>query len=98
MQIMTRFISIIHFNFKNISSHKIHFTKGDIVYLFSDGIVDQFGGNKGKKLFSIGFKQWLTDIYFMPPEQQKSQLLEYYNNWLNDYEQIDDILIMGIRL
>lgn len=84
---------------KGFENQLIQLNEGDMIYMFSDGIVDQFGGKKGKKLFLKGFKNWLTDLYHYPVEEQKSMLTNYINNWWKDsFEQIDDILILGIKL
>jgi len=80
-------------------NHTLSLDKGDMIYLFTDGIVDQFGGKKGKKLYSKGFLDWLSNVYVLPIQIQENQLKDYLNDWWkNSYEQIDDILILGIRL
>ncbi len=71
--------------------------KGDILYLFSDGYADQFGGPLGKKFKYIGLKQYLTDIHNRPTEEQKNLLEKNFFTWKGNREQIDDVILMGVR-
>jgi len=78
---------------------------GDIVYLFSDGYIDQFGGQLGKKFKSSQFKSLLKEIYKFPMDEQKKILIQTFDNWVKKpgakdktYDQIDDILVMGFRV
>jgi len=81
------------------TSEQIDIRKGDNIYLFSDGYPDQFGGIKGKKFKYQQLKDLLLNIHEEDMEKQKSILDETIINWMSDtYEQIDDILIMGIRI
>jgi hypothetical protein len=74
----------------------------DEIFLFSDGAPDQFGGDKGKKLMTVGLKDLFKKINGMSSVEQKKYLDEFYSNWMKsdtyDYEQVDDILIIGIRI
>lgn len=70
----------------------------DMVYMFSDGYADQFGGAKGKKFLYKKFKQLLVDISSKPLEDQKDILKDQFMTWMGDNEQIDDILVMGIKI
>ncbi len=72
--------------------------KGDCVYTFSDGYADQFGGKNGKKLMSKQFKELLLKNCHEPMSRQKEILNKYLFDWMGNLEQIDDILIIGIRL
>lgn len=71
--------------------------KGDMLYLFSDGFPDQKGGPEKKKFFYQPFKDLLTSISHLPLAEQKQQLNDVITQWMNGAEQIDDILLMGIR-
>jgi len=71
--------------------------KGDIIYLFSDGYIDQFGGPESKKIMSKRFRELLFKNHNLPLASQKAKLLDYLNNWKGDVEQTDDILVAGIR-
>ncbi len=70
----------------------------DVFYLFTDGYVDQIGGPKRKTFKSGKFKQLLTDIHQKPLKKQKSILEKEHKAWRSDIEQIDDIMIMGVKL
>ncbi len=70
--------------------------QGDRIYLFTDGYVDQFGGNQFKKFKFNRFRKLFKDIQDQDFEKQKATLNETLKNWRGKFEQIDDILIMGI--
>lgn len=78
--------------------HTISVKKGDCIYMTSDGYADQFGGKEGKKLMTKRFKELLLQNYKSPMVQQKSVLFETYNTWKANYEQVDDVLVIGIRI
>jgi serine phosphatase RsbU (regulator of sigma subunit) len=89
----------IHFNEKaNFSMTEMDICPGDCLYFFSDGYQDQIGGNGDKKFLAKNFRKLLTEIYNKPLAQQKMILDETIENWRGNYEQIDDILVMGIKL
>lgn len=77
--------------------HTIKVKKGDCVYLFSDGYADQFGGENGKKFKYKPFKEKLLEIHKLPVSEQKKILYETIVQWKGSYEQIDDILVMGVQ-
>ncbi|MFT7613031.1 MAG: serine phosphatase RsbU (regulator of sigma subunit) [Parvicellaceae bacterium] len=79
-------------------NQKIKFQKGDQIYLFSDGYPDQFGGEKGKKLKSSGFKKLLLSMKGKGGSDQKRILTDFIDQWQGKYEQLDDICIIGINL
>jgi len=79
------------------SNKEMQFKENDIIYLFSDGYVDQIGGPDRKTFRSRKFKKLLVDIHHMPMKEQKAMLENEYNAWRLDHEQIDDIMVMGIR-
>ncbi len=72
--------------------------KGDIYYILSDGYIDQFGGPKGKKFMTKRFKELLLEIYTEPMDVQKDILWSKILEWRGDIEQIDDIIIIGIKV
>jgi len=78
--------------------HSRHLNKGDMIYFFSDGFPDQFGGKLGKKYKILKFKQLLTDIYFTPADQQLSIIEEEFQSWKGNLPQVDDVLIIGIKV
>ncbi|RLD64646.1 MAG: hypothetical protein DRJ01_00120 [Bacteroidetes bacterium] len=87
--------------YKNISkpftNHKISLTKGDLIYLFTDGYADQFGGEKAKKFKYRQFKQLFLKMKDTSMFQQKIILDKTIERWAGDLAQVDDILVMGIR-
>ena len=78
-------------------SHEIKIQKGDTFYIFSDGFADQFGGERKKKLTTKGFKQLLIDIQDKEMCYQEEYLNDFIENWKAGTEQVDDILIIGVR-
>ncbi len=74
--------------------------KGDMLYIFSDGYADQFGGPKGKKFRYGPFKQLLARLHEKPLDEQKRELDRTFEEWKeeSEQEQIDDVVIMGVRL
>ena len=81
--------------FKN---HEFELQKGDCVYIFTDGFADQFGGPKGKKFKYKQFEALLIKNHKKPMEEQKEILEKTIIDWMGDLEQIDDILVIGIRI
>jgi serine phosphatase RsbU (regulator of sigma subunit) len=80
------------------TSHTFELTKGDMIYLFTDGFPDQIGGPHRKKFYYPPFKDLLLANSLLDMQQQQAKLEEAHFNWLSGkYEQTDDILIMGIR-
>jgi serine phosphatase RsbU (regulator of sigma subunit) len=79
------------------TTHEIAIEKGDMIYTFSDGYPDQFGGDKGKKLKSSNFKKLLIEIASKSSEDQKEHLTTFLQTWTGNIEQIDDICIIGVR-
>ena len=80
---------------KPFTHHKLN--KGDTVYLFSDGYPDQFGGKKDKKFMMKNFKKLLLSIQDKTMNEQKTILETTMAEWKGDTEQVDDILVMGVR-
>ncbi|MBI9069378.1 MAG: SpoIIE family protein phosphatase [Salinivirgaceae bacterium] len=72
--------------------------KGDTVFLFSDGYMDQFGGEKGKKFMKKRFKNLLCEIGHLSSDEQKKVLEDTLEDWIGDLHQIDDIIVMGIKI
>ena len=78
-------------------NHTFQLEKGDIVYLFSDGYSDQFGGIHGKKYMKRKFKIFLSRVSNLPMEEQKELLDDEHTRWKGNFQQVDDILVFGIR-
>ncbi len=80
------------------TQERIHLLPNDIIYLFSDGYPDQFGGEKRKKFMIRRFRELLIEVASLPMEDQKELLMERFKEWKADNEQTDDVLIMGIKI
>ncbi len=80
------------------TNHDIEIKKGDVVYLFSDGFIDQFGGEFGRKFLSRNFKSLLIEIYHLPLQEQSNILEKILESWKGEFDQIDDILIVGLKI
>jgi serine phosphatase RsbU (regulator of sigma subunit) len=76
----------------------IQYEDNDIVYLFTDGYKDQFGGDDGKKFLSKNFKELLFSIHDLSLETQQIMLIENFENWKGNFSQIDDVLVMALKL
>jgi serine phosphatase RsbU (regulator of sigma subunit) len=79
-------------------NHQFEVKKGDILYVFSDGYADQFGGAKGKKFMYRQFRELLMHIKNKPMNEQKEILNSKLEDWKGEYEQVDDILVIGVRI
>lgn len=82
---------------KEFKEYRTKVEPGDIVYLFSDGYQDQFGGQSGKKFMIGQFRKLLTDIREKPMNEQHNILEKEIESWKGNSEQTDDILVIGIR-
>jgi serine phosphatase RsbU (regulator of sigma subunit) len=81
--------------FKN---HEIEIFSGDVLYLLSDGLTDQFGGNEGSKYKKAQFKKLLSGIHNLPMSEQQIYIEEEFVKWRGGYEQVDDITVIGVRI
>ena len=83
----------------NFTSQTLQLRQGDSIYLTSDGYIDQFGGDHGRKFLSGNFTQMLANINHLPMEQQCSAVIETHEKWLGDsFAQIDDIIVFGLKI
>jgi serine phosphatase RsbU (regulator of sigma subunit) len=83
---------------KPYTNHKVQLNKGDVVYLFTDGYADQFGGPKGKKFKHKQLEQLLVEIHALPMEEQKAILDKRFEDWRGSLEQVDDVTVIGVRV
>ena len=83
---------------KPFTNHEIKIEKGDTFYLFTDGYADQFGGEKNKKLTKAKFKETLLNMMHLNMYEQRNFLYDFHLNYKGDHEQVDDILILGVRV
>lgn len=90
-------IGIYHMEKETFTNHEITIMPGDTIYLFSDGYADQFGGPDQTKFKSANLKKLLTEIVNQPMDKQKEILEEKFNQWKGDLDQVDDIILIGIK-
>ncbi len=83
---------------KKFSNHELKLQKNDCLYVFSDGFADQIGGEKGKKLLTKTMKNFLVEIHTEPMSRQKEILDKRLKEWMGNYQQVDDILMAGLRI
>lgn len=83
---------------RKFSNNTLDLKKGDMVYIFSDGYADQFGGPKGKKFMAGNFRSLLLEVSKLPSEQQRQRLNETIEDWRGELEQVDDVLIIGVKI
>jgi tetratricopeptide (TPR) repeat protein/serine phosphatase RsbU (regulator of sigma subunit) len=69
-----------------------------MVYAFTDGIVDQMGGPKGRKLLPKGLREWLLSLWSQPVAEQAERLTALFETWRGDRPQIDDVTVVGVRI
>ena len=79
-------------------NHKLDVEKGDTIYIFTDGFADQFGGSRLKKYNYKRFRALLLEGTLLPMHEQKKRLNDSFYLWKGKEEQVDDVLIMGIRI
>ena len=79
-------------------NHQFTLAKNDIFYLTSDGYADQFGGEKGKKMTTKRFKEYLQEISSLNMPTQQEKLDSFFQNWKGDNEQVDDVCVIGVRV
>ncbi len=83
---------------KEFIDQEFQLQKGDIIYMFSDGYPDQFGGPLGRKFKMVRLKNLLRDIHDKPMDEQYNYIKSNFFLWKEDLEQVDDVLFMGIKL
>lgn len=88
----------LSYNMTDFTSKEIILQEGDTIYLFTDGYADQFGGEKGKKFKYAPFKDFLISIQEKSMDDQKMLIEEKFYNWKGDFEQVDDVCIIGVRI
>ena len=82
---------------RSFTNHRIQLEKGEMVYLFSDGFVDQFGGPEGKKFKYAPFRKLLQSVSQKPVKEQSDILKTTFLKWKDNYAQLDDVLVFGFR-
>jgi serine phosphatase RsbU (regulator of sigma subunit)/flavodoxin len=82
----------------SFTNHTIQLQKDDCIYAFSDGYADQFGGPNGKKFMIKKFQNLLLEINPLPIDEQYKRVSKTIDDWRGIYEQVDDMLVIGIRV
>ena len=83
---------------KPFTKYKVKLKKNDMLYIYSDGYQDQFGGEKGKKYMAAKFKKQLLKMSNESTDEQITILEKEFKSWSQNYEQIDDVCVMGVRI
>jgi serine phosphatase RsbU (regulator of sigma subunit) len=83
---------------QSFTNLKINLKKGDMLYLFSDGYVDQFGGERNIKFLLQNFRSLLMDVYPLELNEQKQIIAKTIEEYKGDRKQVDDMLVMGVRI
>jgi serine phosphatase RsbU (regulator of sigma subunit)/Tfp pilus assembly protein PilF len=85
-------------NESQFGNTRIDIKAGDTIYIFTDGYPDQLGGEKGKKIMTKKFREILLSIQHLGMEEQEKELDRIFNEWKGAHEQVDDVLVIGIRV
>ena len=88
----------IHWEEKEFTNHLIKLQEHDALYIFSDGFIDQYGGEKRKKFKTRNFKKLLMSVQAESMENQKKLIEKAFDNWRGSNEQIDDVCVFGLRV
>ncbi|MBS1637808.1 MAG: tetratricopeptide repeat protein [Bacteroidetes bacterium] len=78
--------------------HHVELQKGDVIYTFTDGYADQFGGEKGKKFKYQQLEALLLSIHQLPVHEQAIVLEKRFHEWKGNLEQVDDVLVIGVKI
>lgn len=82
---------------KNFVLHELHPERGTMIYAFSDGYADQFGGDRGKKFMSGNLQKLLLEVSAQSADEQERALRSAFDEWKGTYQQVDDVLVFGFR-
>ena len=83
---------------KYFDDQEYYLNAGDTIYMFSDGLPDQFGGTDGKKMKIARLKKLIEDVSNLNMSGQKEVITKFYDEWKGNHDQVDDVLLIGIRL
>ncbi|MBI1769795.1 MAG: SpoIIE family protein phosphatase, partial [Bacteroidetes bacterium] len=76
----------------------VELKKGDTIYIFTDGFADQFGGPKGKKFKYKQLEEKIMESHKLLMEEQKKNLAAVFEKWKGNFEQVDDVLVIGVKI
>jgi serine phosphatase RsbU (regulator of sigma subunit) len=83
---------------ETFTNHELKLQSGDTIYLFTDGFADQFGGPAGKKLLSKRLREILSSMQDLNMREQEKRLTDIFNEWKGNVTQVDDVLVVGVRI
>lgn len=83
---------------QSFTTHTKQLSKNTFIYMYSDGFVDQFGGSENRKFLSKNFKKLLYDTHKLPLVEQCNYLENTFNSWTKGYRQMDDVLVIGLKV
>jgi serine phosphatase RsbU (regulator of sigma subunit) len=83
---------------KPFTTHELQLNEGDIIYLCTDGYADQFGGERGKKMTKAVFRKILLELSHLPMDAQHKALLDYFDAYKGNEEQLDDVCVVGVKV
>lgn len=87
-----------HHKATNFTPHSMELQKGDTLYIFTDGLQDQFGGSKGKKFKPTRLRELLLSITHLPMQTQRQKIKDAFTDWKGEHEQVDDICIVAVQV
>jgi len=79
-------------------NHRLQLKKDDRIYILTDGFLDQFGGKSGRKFLKRNFKNLLKEIKDNSMQTQGEIIQKTFSEWKGDRSQVDDVLVLGIRI
>lgn len=82
----------------DFTSNEVEVKSKDMIYMFSDGYPDQFGGPEGRKFMTSRFKRLLVEIATLPPQEQSERLEKELNEWQGAANRVDDVLVVGFEV
>ena len=91
-------IGIYYGEKETFTNYAINVKKGDVLYIFTDGYADQFGGPRGTKFMKYNLKKLLSEIYYRPMDEQRQILETEFEKWKGSLNQVDDVTILGVRI
>jgi serine phosphatase RsbU (regulator of sigma subunit) len=83
---------------KPFTQQEIRLKKGDMIYMFTDGYADQFGGEKGKKYMVPKLRVLFISVALQPMDEQFALIEAEFENWKKGREQVDDVCMIGIKI
>jgi serine phosphatase RsbU (regulator of sigma subunit) len=88
----------IHITDEKFTNHIVEIQQNDVIYMYSDGIVDQFGGPDNKKYKPSRMRDFLLAISQMPFFKQKEKIVSEFKTWKGSFDQTDDVIVVGIKI